>query len=161
MIYPTYEQAMKLASDPAVTTIPLSMQLYADCLTPIMVLRRLKRISSHCFLLESVESSQNWGRYSFLGFDPVMELTCKNGQLQIRQGEEIQRIATAHPKEQIRQIMRKYHSPKLEGMPPFTGGLVGYFAYDYMKYSEPTLALAQDPNGFPDVDLMLFVKVVA
>ena len=161
MIYPTYEQAMKLASDPAVTTIPLSMQLYADCLTPIMVLRRLKRISSHCFLLESVESSQNWGRYSFLGFDPVMELTCKNGQLQIRQGEEIQRIATAHPKEQIRQIMRKYHSPKLEGMPPFTGGLVGYFAYDYMKYSEPTLALAQDPNGFPDVDLMLFDKVIA
>lgn len=161
MIYPTLEKAKTLALDSAITTIPISIQLLADSMTPITVMRRLKNTSSHCFLLESVESSQNWGRYSFLGYDPVLELTCKDGLLQIKKGKDIKRFVVSHPKEKIREVLKHYQSPKLLDMPPFTGGLVGYFSYDYIRYSEPSLHLTHPSDGFPQVDLMLFDKVIA
>ena len=66
-----------------------------------------------------------------------------------------------HPGKYLRQILEQYKSPKLEGMPPFTGGLVGYFSYDYIKYSEPSLTLdAKEDEHFKDMDLMLFDKVI-
>ena len=69
---------------------------------------------------------------------------------------------TDNPGDYIRQIVEENKSPKLEGMPPFSGGLVGYFSYDYIKYSEPSLILdAQNQDAFKDVDLMLFDKVIA
>lgn len=69
---------------------------------------------------------------------------------------------TDNPDKHIREVLSKYKSPVIEGMPTFTGGLVGYFSYDYLKYSEPTLRLdAKDTEGFKDVDLMLFDKVIA
>ena len=68
---------------------------------------------------------------------------------------------TDNPDKHIRDVLSKYKSPVIEGMPTFTGGLVGYFSYDYLKYSEPTLRLdAKDTEGFKDVDLMLFDKVI-
>lgn len=68
----------------------------------------------------------------------------------------------AHPGDVIREILKEYKSPKIEGLPTFTGGLVGYFSYDYVKYAEPKLKLeAKDEEGFRDVDLMLFDKVIA
>ena len=69
---------------------------------------------------------------------------------------------TDNPDKHIREVLSKYKSPVIQGMPTFTGGLVGYFSYDYLKYSEPTLRLdAKDTEGFKDVDLMLFDKVIA
>ena len=66
-----------------------------------------------------------------------------------------------HPGKYLRQILEQYKSPKLEGMPPFTGGLVGYFSYGYIKYSEPSLTLdAKEDEHFKDMDLMLFDKVI-
>ena len=71
-------------------------------------------------------------------------------------------IQTGHPGKYIRQILENYRSPVMEDLPTFTGGLVGYFSYDYLKYSEPSLHLdAEDTEGFKDVDLMLFDKVIA
>jgi len=76
------------------------------------------------------------------------------------QGEITKQVA--HPGDTLREILKEYKSPVIEDMPPFTGGLVGYFSYDYLKYSEPTLRLdAKDTEGFKDVDLMLFDKVIA
>ena len=69
---------------------------------------------------------------------------------------------TYDPDSHIREVLSRYKSPVIQGMPTFTGGLVGYFSYDYLKYSEPTLRLdAKDTEGFKDVDLMLFDKVIA
>lgn len=68
----------------------------------------------------------------------------------------------ADPDPYIRQVLAEHKSPRLEGLPSFTGGLVGYFSYDYIKYAEPTLRLdAKDTERFKDVDLMLFDKVIA
>lgn len=145
--------------------IPVSMELYADCITPMEVMRKLKQVSTHCFLLESVETSNKWGRYTFLGYDPILELTCKNHELTITSAVTI-RETVKHPKEYIRKILSEYKSPKFPELPPFTGGLVGYFAYEYIKYCEPTLAFDSEKDeekkdSFHDVDLMLFDKVIA
>ena len=155
----TLEEAKKYAEGYKV--VPLSMEILADIRTPMEVLRILKGVSSHCYMLESVEDQKRWGRYTFLGFDPTMEITCMNGRMTIRNGKE-QVSMVDHPGEEIKKILQEYRSPKIPGMPTFTGGLVGYFSYDYVKYSEPKLHLdAEDQEGFKDVDLMLFDKVIA
>ena len=141
--------------------VPISREILSDIKTPMEVLRILKRVSSHCYILESVENQEKWGRYTFLGFEPTMEITCTNGMMRVKNGKEVETLVE-HPGTVIRNILKDYTSPKIEGLPSFTGGLVGYFSYDYMKYSEPGLHLdAADEEGFKDVDLMLFDKVIA
>ena len=155
----TLQEAAELAEGYQI--VPVSKEIMADLKTPIEVLRILKGASRHCYMLESVENQEKWGRYTFLGYDPKMEITCVDGQMTIRNGREETRPA-AHPGEYIKEVLERYKSPKVEGLPTFTGGLVGYFSYDYLKYSEPKLNLdAEDVEGFKDVDLMLFDKVIA
>lgn len=157
----TLEQARALAEKGGYGRIPLTREIYADIRTPIEVLRILKQVSRHCYLLESVEESKQWGRYTFLGFDPVLELTCTDGKLRIKSGATVEQIVD-HPGEAIRNILKENRSPRLPDLPTFTGGLVGYFSYDYIKYAEPSLKLAKaDGDSFQDVDLMLFDKVIA
>lgn len=161
IMYPSYEEAKKMMETGEYGVIPVSLELYADQTTPIEVLRILKKISRHSYLLESVEDNKKWGRYTFLGYQPILELTCQNHQLTIKSGMKVE-MTTAHPGEQIKKIMAEYKSPKLDKLPTFTGGMVGYFSYDYIKYSEPSLVLdGLDEEGFKDVDLMLFDKVIA
>ncbi len=159
----TLEEAKKLADGYKV--VPISQEIMADVKTPMEVVKILKGVSSHCYMLESVEEQKRWGRYTFLGFEPAMEITCTDGKLTIQKGEGLQeeiQKKVKHPGSIITEIMKDYRSPKIRTLPSFTGGLVGYFAYDYAKYSEPTLELdAKDEEGFKDVDLMLFDKVIA
>ena len=157
----TLEEVRKVAESGDYRVIPLCMEIYSDSKTPIEVLRILKKVSRHCYLLESIEDSKQWGRYTFLGYDPEMELTCQDGKVTLKGGMTITEDVD-HPGKIIRQVLQENRSPKLPGMPPFTGGLVGYFSYDYIKYSEPTLDLSGfDEESFKDVDLMLFRKVIA
>lgn len=166
MIYPSLSQAEELLKTreglgEPYRRIPLKLELYSDTLTPVMVIRRLKQVSHHCFLLESAEQSEQWGRYSFLGYDPTLEITCQNGVAKITSGTSFTQ-QTDRPDMLIRKIVEENKAPRIEGMPPFSGGLVGYFSYDYIKYSEPSLKLnAKDEESFQDVDLMLFDKVIA
>ena len=160
-IRPTLEEAKQIMAEGDYGVIPISTEIYSDSTTPIEVLRRLKVVSKHAYLLESAEADKKWGRYSFLGYDPVMSVSCYNGQVTIRTPMLTQNIQD-NPRQYIREIVEENRSPQLEYLPGFTGGLVGYFSYDYIKYSEPTLKLdAEDEDGFQDVDLMLFDKVIA
>lgn len=158
---PTLEEAKKIAANGEYGVIPISMEMYSDSTTPIEVLRKLKNISRHVYLLESAEADKKWGRYSFLGYDPVMDITCYNGEVTVKTPIHKQ-VIKDNPRQYIRDVLAENRSPVMEGLPSFTGGLVGYFSYDYIKYSEPTLNLdARDEDGFQDVDLMLFDKVIA
>jgi anthranilate synthase component I len=162
MPYPTYENALGIASEKEYGVIPICREIYADQTTPIRVLEILKAVSDHCYLFESVEDSARWGRYSYLGYDPSLELTCLDGTLTLTADGISTQTEHADPRPQIRHILAENRSPQLEGLPTFTGGLVGYFSYDYLKYSEPTVQLdAKDEEHFQDVDLMLFDKVIA
>ncbi|UWO27004.1 anthranilate synthase component I family protein [Marvinbryantia formatexigens] len=211
-MYPALEKVKEIAASGNYRRIPVSRELYADRFTPMEVMRTLRAASRHCYLLESAENDQKWGRYSILGYEPVMEITCTDGNVRIRrnQTEEdaeevtnntaasgnatyrtvaavgnaahdvaatpgnitysnaeseefdiLEEYTAAHPGKFIREILEKYKSPRIEGMPPFTGGMVGYFSYDYLKYAEPTLKLASaEGEDFRDMDLMLFTKAL-
>ena len=140
--------------------VPIGRSIYADIRTPVEVLRILKHISSRCYLLESMEDSTRWGRYTFLGFDPQMEVVCKDNVVHLKAGTDVT-VETTHPDDFIRQILADNTAPKMLDLPPFTGGLVGYFSYDYIKYAEPSLKIeAEDDENIPDFDLLLFENVI-
>lgn len=155
---PSLEEAKAIAATGQYNVLPVSCEILSDICTPIEAMKILKNISTHCYMLESVAEKEKWGRYTFLGFDPKLEITCVNGEM--RAGNL--KFQTDNPAEFLRQILSDYKSPRFDHLPSFTGGLVGYFSYDYLGYSEPTVRTnAQDSEGFKDVDLMLFDKVIA
>lgn len=161
MIYPSLKEVKKITTNQDYKVVPISMELYSDIKTPIETLKILKGISTNVFILESVDSTNKMGRYTFLGYDLKLELTCYNHKLKITTGTTIEE-EVKHPNEYIRKILKENKSPRISGMPTFTGGLVGYFSYDYIKYGEQSLNLnANDEEKFNDVDLMLFDKVIA
>lgn len=172
-MYPSLEQVKQIASPGDYRRIPVCMEMLSDSYTPVEVMKILRKVSRHCYLLESASQSEVWGRYSFLGYDPGMEITCLDDILTIREtmpdGVEQKTIKKIdHPGDVLREILDRYKTPQMEDMPSFTGGLVGYFSYDYIKYSEPKLKPLMksrveegENQDFRDMDLMLFDKVIA
>ena len=145
------------ASDRSLRRIPLATEIYSDVRTPIEVLRILKGVSSHVYLLESAEAAEKWGRYTFLGYDPIREITARDGVV-YTDGVE---LCQGNPSFYLRRALTANKAYRDPALPSFAGGFVGYFSYDYLKYAEPTLDLnAKDDEGFNDVDLMLFDKVI-
>ncbi|MCB6580196.1 anthranilate synthase component I family protein [Blautia faecis] len=195
-MYPAFDKIREMAAAGDYKRIPICKELYADSYTPVEMMRILQKASHHCYLLESASQNEVWGRYSFLGYDPSMEITCTDGTLRIRRTDELFEKKTdaletgkaetnkaetnkadalhigkkqseavmqvTHPGDAIRKIIQQYKSPVMDNMPTFTGGLVGYFSYDYIKYSEPKLDLTDEElQDFRDLDLMLFNEVIA
>ena len=157
-IVPTLDKVKEIASAGIYRVLPVSCEILSDFTTPIETMRVLKQVSTHCYMLESAASHESWGRYTFLGFDPKLEITCMKGEM--RAGSL--RFRTEDPSAYLRQILEDYKSPRFDYLPSFTGGLVGYFSYDYLGYSEPAVrSKAADTEAFRDLDLMLFDKVIA
>ncbi|STQ84910.1 anthranilate synthase component I [Helicobacter fennelliae] len=157
-MYPTLETLRAMPNLSQYKRVPLSKEIYADFITPIEAMRILKTHSIACFLLESVEQ-KHWGRYSFLGYNPTLELTSSRGQTMLKDKNGT-KVLDDDPKKIIREILECHKSPILEHLPPFSGGLVGYFAYDYIRYNEPKLDFTTTDKDFVDVDLMLFNNVI-
>lgn len=156
MIIPDYKEIEELAKE--YNIIPVCSEIYADIVTPIALLKKISRISSRYYLFESIEGGERWGRYSFIGFNPVASVTCKDGVI-VFEGKEKKVLSSQNPLGELRNCLAKYKSPKLNGIPPFTGGFVGYFSYSMIKYAEPGLKFKS--SEFNDFDLMLFEKVIA
>ena len=157
-IYPDKETMKKYREDGRYTIMPVSTKILSDFITPIEALKILKKASKHCYMLESAGADMRWGRYTFLGLDPRLSITCIDGLLRYGNTQE----RTKDPSGKIREILAGYRSPKLPELPPFTGGLVGYFAFDYLGYSQEKARYdCEDTEGFYDADLMLFDKVIA
>lgn len=154
---PSCEQIMEYVEDYDV--VPVCREIYADIITPIGLLKKIARQSPYYYLLESVEGGEKWGRYSFLGYDPVMRVYCQDGAVTMEEGGKVQTIQSPRPMEALRDLMKRYRAPRIDGFPPFTGGLVGYFAYSMIGYVEPVLQIKK--GKFHDFDLMLFDKVIA
>jgi len=166
-MYPDLQTVKQIAAGGAYKRVPVCCEILSDTYTPVEVMRILRKASRHCYLLESASQEEAWGRYSFLGYDPTMEITCLDGEVTIREnlGDGTETVTTKHvdhPGDTLREVLARYKSPVMEKMPTFTGGLVGYFSYDYIKYSEPKLKLTSEgQQDFRDMDLMLFNEVIA
>ena len=114
MMYPTLEQVRTIAASGDYWRIPVCREVLADRFTPVEVMRTLRAASRHCYLLESAASDHRWGRYSFLGYSPTLEVTCQDGTLRIRRVDEdgvrSETVSpTDHPGQAIREILQRYH----------------------------------------------------
>ena len=148
----------KLKENKEYTLAPVSIEILSDFITPIEAMRILKAASTHAYLLESAKAHENWGRYTFLGFEPELSISCINGKMNV-DGKEFE---CNDPSNYLRELLKKYKSPRIPSLPPFTGGLVGYFSFDFINYKEPhTKTDIDDGEGFKDIDLMLFKDVIA
>lgn len=148
----------KLKENKEYTLAPVSMEILSDFITPIEAMRILKATSTHAYLLESAKANENWGRYTFLGFEPELSISCIDGKMNV-DGKE---FTCADPTNYLRELLKKYKSPRITSLPPFTGGLVGYFSFDFINYKEPSTKMnIDDSEGFKDIDLMLFKDVIA
>ena len=157
-VFPTLERVRAIAEEHRYDVVPLSCELLSDFITPIETMKILKNVSTHCYMLESAQANDRWGRYTFMGYDPKLEITCIDGVM--KAGDLT--VMTDNPSAYLRQILAGYKSPRFPELPSFTGGLVGYFSYDYLGYSEPSVRCeVEDSEAFKDVDLMLFDKVIA
>lgn len=78
-ILPNLEDVRKIAASGEYKVVPISCEILSDICTPIEAMRILKNVSTHCYMLESAQQDEKWGRYTFLGYDPKMEITCMDG----------------------------------------------------------------------------------
>lgn len=106
-ILPSLKDVEKIAESREYNVVPVSCEILSDICTPIEALRILKNVSTHCYMLESVTEKEKWGRYTFLGFDPKLEITCADGDLKAGNIH----LKTEDPSAFLRQILADYKSP--------------------------------------------------
>jgi len=142
--------------------IPLYREVLADLDTPLSVYLKLAA-KPYSFLFESVQGGEKWGRYSIIGLPARRVVRVHENQITVSEsGDTIEELSADDPLDWIDRYQRQFRVPQLEGLPVFTGGLVGYFGYDTVRYIEPRLGPNKhpDPIGTPDILLMLADEVV-
>ncbi len=142
------------------TLVPVCRVLAADLETPVSAFLRAAWPERECFLLESVENGEQVGRYTFIGLAPFKRIVARGREITITEGRKVVDIEG-----DIFQVLRRAlagHRPaRLPGLPPFTAGAVGYFAYDAVRQIERLPVRAQDELGIPDACLLFFDEVLA
>ncbi len=159
---PSLEEARELAREGNV--VPVRARLVDDCETPVSAFLKLRAgepEGAPCFLLESAEQGQV-GRYSFVGLRPRALLRWSEGTLSEWSGEEAvageppsRSEPAPDPYAAVARRMAEYRPAPVEGLPPFAGGAVGFFAYDLVRTVEPLGEPNPDPLGLPDLALMV------
>lgn len=142
--------------------VPLMREVLADLDTPLSTYLRLAS-APYSYLLESVHGGEKWGRYSIIGLPCRTILRVQGDEVTVEfDGEEVEREAVADPLETIREFQGRYRVPEIDGLPRFSGGLVGYFGYDTVRYIETHLGPCHkpDPIQAPDILLMVSEEVV-
>ncbi|MEK6771743.1 MAG: anthranilate synthase component I [Pseudomonadota bacterium] len=142
--------------------IPLMREVLADLDTPLSVYRRLAR-GPYSYLFESVQGGEKWGRYSIIGLPCRTLLRVQGNSIAVeKDGRVIERSDAKDPLDYVRAFQARYRMPAVAGLPRFTGGLVGYFGYEAVRFMEPRLGALDKPDeiGAPDILLMVSDEVV-
>ncbi len=142
--------------------IPLTRIVLADLDTPLSAFLKLAD-GPYSYLFESVHGGEKWGRYSIIGLPARALVRVRGERIEVEEdGEVRQRASAADPLAWIAEFERRFSVPAVAGLPRFTGGLVGYFGYDTVRYVEPRLGAcpAPDPLGAPDILLLVSDEVV-
>jgi anthranilate synthase component 1 len=155
---PARSEFLKLARTHSL--VPLYRTLIADLETPVTAFLRLAADEPECFILESVEGGENVGRYTFIGIRPYRKMVSRGSSIEITEKGRTRKVEGdifALWKEEI-----EGHTPaRLPGLPPFTAGAVGFFAYDVVRQIERLPENTEDDLGMPDASLMFFNEVLA
>ena len=161
MLFPDIKTVKDLAK--SYKTIPVFYELLVDQFTPIRLFNCLHERYKNCFILESVDNKDQWGRYSYVGIDPKEEIIIngKNAMIKCSDGTQYEGEIN-DPRDFLQSIIDEHRSPKINGYPKLTGGLIGYFAYDCIRYFEKTLTSPpKDDLNMADINLHIFDELVA
>lgn len=160
MIYPKIEQLKKDIKGYKVH--PVFYEFMSDSFTPIHIFKALQRGEENAFILESVNNGTQWGKYSFIGINPLMEVIIDKGSAKIIQGENTETKKINNPVDILENILKDYTSPQIKNAPNLTGGFVGYFGYDTIRYTETKLTnIPEDDTKMPDCHLFLYDELIA
>jgi anthranilate synthase component 1 len=153
-----FAEFSKLAADH--TLVPVVRTISSDLLTPVAAFLKVAAKEKHCFLLESVHGGENVGRYTFIGIRPVRTFTATGTQLEVREGTRSRKYK-ADLFAELQKLFSAHRIATLPGLPPFTCGAVGYFAYDLVRRLEPIPNHARNDLNVPDCSLMFFDRLLA
>lgn len=142
------------------TLVPVVRRLTADLETPVSAFLRLAASEPECFLLESVEGGEKVGRYTFIGVRPYQRVVARGRTLDVYHGKRRAKVE-ADVFEFLKQALSGHKPARIAGLPPFTAGAVGFFAYDVVRQIETLPATAKDDLQLPDACLMFFHDVLA
>src|SRR5246500_11685 len=158
MLQPDFKQFSRLARE--ATLIPVVKSVTADLLTPVSAFLAIAEKESHAFLLESVERGEQIGRYTFLGARPYMRVKAHAGTVEIERGRR-REVIEENIFQVVKRLLREHRPASVPGLPPFTAGAVGYFAYDVVRQLEKIGDHAKDDLALPDAELMFFDRLLA
>ncbi|VAW66515.1 Anthranilate synthase, aminase component [hydrothermal vent metagenome] len=142
--------------------IPLVKEVLADLDTPLSAYLKLAN-APYTYLFESVHGGEKWGRYSIIGLPCVRRIKIYGRKIVIENGyESTETLEVDDPLAWVEAYQAQFNVAEIDGLPKFTGGLVGYFGYETIRYIEPKLAGVQKPDDIetPDILLMLSEEVV-
>ncbi|PCH83249.1 MAG: anthranilate synthase component I [Piscirickettsiaceae bacterium] len=142
--------------------IPLMRTILADLETPLSAYMKLAD-GPYSYLFESVEGGEKWGRYSIIGLPSETVINVTGNEIVVQKNNNIvEKTKSGSPLQWVREYAATFKTPKVEGLPLFTGGLVGYFGYETIHYIEPSVASVKkpDPIGSPDIVLMVSKDVL-
>jgi anthranilate synthase component 1 len=155
---PTLREVQRLARTHSL--IPVTRSVAADLETPVSAFLRVAASEPEAFLLESVEGGEHIGRYTFIGIRPYRRMTARAGEITVSEGRQ-RRSYAGDIFTELKQSLEGHTPARLPGLPPFTAGAVGFFAYDVVRSIETLPALAADELHVPDAHLMFFDEVLA
>ena len=158
MIRPDYTEFSRLARE--ATLVPVVKSVAADLLTPVSAFLAVAADQPNAFLLESVERGEQIGRYTFLGARPYMQVQARGENVLLERGKRKERLR-GNPVQIIKELLRRHRPAVVSGLPPFTAGAVGYFAYDAVRQLENIGKHAKDDLAVPDCQLMFFDRLLA
>jgi len=158
MLQPDFKQFSQLARE--ATLVPVVKSVSADLLTPVSAFLAVAGREPHAFLLESVERGEQIGRYTFLGARPYMRVKAREGSVEIERGRK-REVVRDNVFQVVKRLLREHHPATVPGLPPFTAGAVGYFAYDVVRQLERIGNHAKDDLSLPDAELMFFDRLLA
>ena len=156
MIQPSFKEFRRLAKQG--NLIPVYQELLMDLETPLSFFKRLER-DRYSFLLESVEGSERWARYSFLGTQPRRILKARGKQIEIIENGKSKNLVSQTPLRVLEELMQGYRPVAVSGVPPFFGGALGYVAYDTVEQFHEIKNDKKDPLGMPEI-FFLFVQTL-
>ena len=158
MVQPDFKQFSRLAGE--ATLVPVVKSVSADLLTPVSAFLAIADKEQHAFLLESVERGEQIGRYTFLGARPYMRVKASAGTVEIERGRR-REVVRENIFQVVKRLLREHQPASVPGLPPFTAGAVGYFAYDVVRQLEKIGERAKDDLALPDAELMFFDRLLA
>src|SRR6195952_4688073 len=140
--------------------VPVYRTVTADLETPVSAFLRIAAEEPEAFLLESVEGGERVGRYTFIGIQPYKKMVARGNSIMVEEGRK-RRSFEGDIFAELKQALGEHTPARLAGLPPFTAGAVGFFAYDVVRQIEKLPTLAEDELGVPDACLMFFDQVIA